>query len=308
MNSLPKVSICIPAYNQPEHLKKAIESVLAQTFDDYEIIITDDSPNDSVRDLVTSFDRSDKIKYFKNAATLGSPENWNESLRKATGNYIKILHHDDWLYDKNSLGKYVMLLDKNEKADFAFSATKASSAHHEDYIHRADKKQLKELSARPAVLYTNNFIGAPSTTIFRHKNGFLFDKNLKWLVDIEFYIRMLKSNNNFAFTDEVLSVTNKPDGRVSDECANNKEIELYEYFYVLNKLIHPKSALTKELYHKLILEAIRICKKYSVIDKIEIHKSGYSGPVPSLILTYFKLSKTSELSARAYLKIIRANQ
>lgn len=305
---IPKVSICIPAYNRAEYLKKTIDSVLSQTFDDYEIIITDDSPNDSVKDIVGSFNRGDKIKYFRNVATLGSPENWNESLRKATGKYIKILHHDDCLYDKNSLGKYVVLLTKNEKADFAFSATKVSSVHHEDYIHHADKEQLKELSARPTILYTNNFIGAPSNTIFRNENRFLFDKNLKWLVDIDFYIRMLKANNSFAFTDEVLSVTNKPDGRVSDECANNKEIELYEYFYVLNKLIHPKSALTKDAYHELILKAIQICKKYSVIDKIEIHKSGYSGPVPSLILTYFKLSKTSELSARAYLKIIRANQ
>lgn len=305
---MSKVSICIPAYNQPEYLKKAMDSVLAQSFDDYEIIITDDSPNDSVRELVTSFDRSDKIKYFKNANSLGSPENWNESLRKASGKYIKILHHDDWLCGNCSLGKYVMLLDKNPASDFAFSATKATSLHHEDYIHCADKKQLKELSANPAVLFNNNFVGAPSTTIFRHKKGFLFDKNLKWLVDVEFYIRMLQSNNSFVFTDEVLSVTHKPDGRVSDECTNNKEVELYEYFYVLNKLIHTKKTLTKEAYRSLILEAIRICKKYSVVDRIEIQKSGYTGPIPSPILTYFKLSKTSKLSARAYLKIIRSNQ
>jgi glycosyltransferase involved in cell wall biosynthesis len=305
---VPKVSVCIPAYNQAVYLKKTIDSVLAQTFDDYEIIITDDSPNDSVKHLVTSFGRTDKIKYWKNTISLGSPENWNESLRKASGTYIKILHHDDWLFDENSLEKYVMLLEKNPSADFAFSATKATSLHHEDYIHCADKKQLQELSANPGILFNNNFVGAPSTTIFRHKKGFLFDKNLKWLVDVEFYIRMLQSNKSFVFTDEVLSITHKPDGRVSDECANNKEVELYEYFYVLNKLIHTKKTLTKEARSSLILEAIRICKKYSVIDKTEIQQSGYSGPIPSQILTYFKLSKASKLSARAYLKIIRPNQ
>ena len=305
---MPKVSICIPAYNQAAYLKKTIDSVLTQTFDNYEIIITDDSPNDSVKVLVNSFDRTDKIKYFKNATAWGSPENWNESIRKATGEYIKILHHDDWFYDSESLSKYVALLDKNKNADFAFSATKACSTLSGDYIHSATPEQLQNLRKEPTVLYCNNFIGAPSNTIFRINKSFFFDKNIKWLVDIDFYIRMLQSNSNFAFTDEALSVTNLPEGRVSDYCADNKQIELFEYFYVLAKLSHFKNKMPKESYFKLILEAIRICKKYSAFGKVEIHKSGYNGPIPSPILTYFRLSKTSKLPARAYLKILRTNQ
>lgn len=305
---MPKVSICIPAYNQAAYLKKTIDSVLFQTFDDYEIIITDDSPNESVKDLVNSFDRNDTIKYFKNAFTLGSPENWNEGLRNANGEYIKILHHDDWLYDENSLGNYVALLDKNEQADFAFSATKACSTLNGDYIHSATHEQLKSLRKEPTVLYSNNFVGAPSNTIFRNKKDFHFDKNIKWLVDIDFYIRMLQSNGTFVFTDAVLSVTNLPEGRVSDHCANDKNIELFEYFYVLNKLRHFKNKMLKKSYTQLLLEAIRICNKYLVFDKSDIRQSGYTGAIPLPILTYFKLYKASKLSARAYLKMLRTNQ
>jgi glycosyltransferase involved in cell wall biosynthesis len=307
-NRMPKVSICIPTYNQAAYLKKTIDSVLAQTFNDYEIIITDDSPNDSVKDLVSSFSRKDVIKYFKNPVQLGSPENWNESIRKANGEYIKILHHDDWFYDNRSLAKYVAMLGKSQNVDFAFSATKACSALNGDYVHSPTPEQLKNLGKEPTVLYCNNFVGAPSNTIFRNKKNFLFDKNIKWLVDIDFYIRMLQHNGNFAFTEEVLSVTNLPEGRVSDHCANNKQVELFEYFYVLDKLRHVKSKTPKESYFQLILEAIRICKKYSTFNKIEIRQSGYTGAIPLAVITYFKLYKASKLSARAYLKILRTKQ
>lgn len=305
---MPKVSICIPAYNKAEYLQKTIDSVLSQTFEDYEIIITDDSPNDSIKDLVNSFDRNDTIKYFKNATTLGSPENWNEGLRKANGEYIKILHHDDWLYDENSLGDYVALLDKNENVDFAFSATIACSALNGNYIHNATPEQVKSLRKEPTVLYCNNFVGAPSNTIFRNKKGLLFDKNIKWLVDIDFYIRILQANGNFIFSDAILSVTNLPQGRVSDFCANDKNIELFEYFYVLDKLRHFKNRITTKSYAQLVLEAIRICKKYSAFNKGEIRQSGFIGAIPLPVLTYFNLYKTSKLSARAYLKMLRLNQ
>lgn len=305
---MPKVSICIPAYNQTEYLKKTIDSVLSQTFDDYEIIITDDSPNHSVGDLVNSFDRKDKIKYYKNSVSLGSPENWNESLRKSKGKYIKVLHHDDALNDKDSLEKYVALLDQNEKADFAFSATKACSAIGGNYIHSATSEQVNQLRKDPSVLYTNNFVGAPSNTIFRYKENLFFDKKIKWLVDIDFYIRILLSNPNFIFTDEALSVTNLAEGRVSDHCANNKDIELFEYFYVLNKLRHQKKLKIAINYYQLLVEAIRVCKKYSVFSRTDIRQSGYTDSIPMPILAYFKLYKANKLSARAYLKLLRANK
>src|ERR1700752_965375 len=121
----PKVSICIPAYNQPENISRALESVRVQTFTDYEVIVTDDSSNDSVKEAVSKFSFGDKLKYIKNSPVLGSPENWNEAIRHATGEYIKILHHDDWLASPTSLATYVKMLDEHPESDIAFCAIKA---------------------------------------------------------------------------------------------------------------------------------------------------------------------------------------
>ena len=167
---MPKVSVCIPTYNQIEHLKKTIDSLLRQTYKDFEIIITDDSPGGLVKDFIQQYNQSHIIiKYFKNQETLGSPENWNESIRKASGDYIKILHHDDYLNFDNSLTKYVRLLDENPNSDFAFSATKVVTQNGADWNHSITNRQVISIYDDPLILFKQNLIGAPSTTIFRKR-------------------------------------------------------------------------------------------------------------------------------------------
>lgn len=107
-----KVSICIPAYNNEVSLKRCLDSVLIQDFEDYEIVITDDSPSNVIAQLVSGYNNS-KIHYYKNTENLGSPENWNRALSLAKGEYIKIIHHDDWFSSNDSLDKFVALLDTN---------------------------------------------------------------------------------------------------------------------------------------------------------------------------------------------------
>src|SRR5215469_11343388 len=98
----PKVSICIPAFQQPTCLRRALDSVFFQTFKDYEVIISDDSTDNSVENVVREYNRERAgVKYHKNAVTKGSPENWNAAIELATGEYIKILHHDDCFSGKD---------------------------------------------------------------------------------------------------------------------------------------------------------------------------------------------------------------
>ena len=86
------LSICIPAYKNTTHLERLLESVKQQSFCDFEVVITDDSPDDTVQQLVSTFANSLPIRYFRNQQQLGTPENWNESIRHANGKWIKIMH------------------------------------------------------------------------------------------------------------------------------------------------------------------------------------------------------------------------
>ena len=104
---MPKVSICIPAYNRPDTLRRCLKSIAGQSFRDFEVIITDDSLTDNVEKAVNEFRDMLAIRYYKNNVRLGSPKNWNSAVRRANGKYIKIIHHDDWFSTENSLSIYV---------------------------------------------------------------------------------------------------------------------------------------------------------------------------------------------------------
>ena len=232
-----KVSVCIPTYKQVEYLRDTLQSLEAQTFSDYEVIISDDSPDDCVRNLLSEFTFGDRLRYVKNTPALGSPENWNAAIRLGHGEYIKILHHDDQFVSPDALQKFVRLLDDNPEADFAFSATIVN--HVDTGIQRPHcptSRQLAELEADPASLFVGNCVGAPSVTICRRSSNLWYDTRMKWLVDIDYYFRILMRNSHFAFTPEALIKTpTSANHQVTELCRDNGEIELQEALLMFEK-------------------------------------------------------------------------
>jgi glycosyltransferase involved in cell wall biosynthesis len=93
---MPTVSICIPTYNRPELLERAVRSCLAQTYPDFEVIITDNSPGDE-SGLVAARFGDPRIRYFKNDANMGACASCNRGVSLAQGRYIKFLMDDDLL-------------------------------------------------------------------------------------------------------------------------------------------------------------------------------------------------------------------
>jgi glycosyltransferase involved in cell wall biosynthesis len=143
---LPRVSICIPTYCQLDYLRETLRSVQAQDFDDYELIISDDTPDETVQQLVASFGFDNRLHYHRNPVPLGSPENWNAAVRRAKGAYIKLLHHDDRFSHSRALGIFVRLLDEHPEADFAFSASSAVNIiHGHSHDHCPGKEQVAQL-------------------------------------------------------------------------------------------------------------------------------------------------------------------
>lgn len=92
---LPRISVIMPVYRtKEEYLREAIESVLKQTFDDFEFLILDDCPQEPREDVVRSY-TDVRIKYFKNEKNLGIPQSYNKLLDLATGEYVVVMNHDD---------------------------------------------------------------------------------------------------------------------------------------------------------------------------------------------------------------------
>jgi glycosyltransferase involved in cell wall biosynthesis len=219
------------------------------------------------------------ISYYKNPVPLGSPENWNKSIELAKGEYIKILHHDDWFTDQNSLKQFVELLDENPDAVLGFSGAHVQFENGLNWFHSISNNQILKLTKTPLSLFGNNFIGAPSATIYRKAINQNFDKNLKWVVDFEFYIRLLSLKNKFAFTTKPLVVTFCVEGRVSDNCANDKNIELFEYFYLYKKIKTNTHYNGIQLTSCLLFLA-ELCIKYDIQHIEEIKETGFEDKIP----------------------------
>lgn len=302
---MPKVSICIPAFNQTEYLRKAIDSVLVQSYSDYEVIITDDSTTDSVKQLVEAYGMPHKLQYYKNRVRLGTPENWNEAIRRSSGDYIKILHHDDWFSSEESLAYYVAMLDGHPESNFAFSATKAFTPGVGQRDHLVTQADVEALRMDPLLLYRNNIIGAPSTVIFRRHSGLLFDKRFKWLVDIDYYIRMISRNRNILYTPEFLVVTCEPEERVSNNCKGNMEVEVFEYLLLLSKIYRQRKMYNSLAVRSCLLKAIEVCDRYSINSRADVIRCGLDGALPGEVQTYLRLKATTPTLARAYKKILR---
>jgi len=230
-----KVSICIPTYKHPDFLKRCLDSVLQQDFTNYEIIITDDSPDDSISRLAETYN-DERIHYYKNDRTLGSPRNWNKAISKAKGEYIKILHHDDWLAEPYSLRKYVELLNNNPDADIAFSASCDIDEKGEKKSHIANETSLKKIEKDPPAIYLGNAIGAPSVCIFRNNKGYEFDPNLVWLVDIEFYIRLITAKRIFSYNPEILVNIGISEFQITQQCLAELKLRISEKLYLYHKL------------------------------------------------------------------------
>ena len=292
---MTRLSICIPAYCQTHYLNEALRSIQTQTFLDYELIITDDSPDDSVASLLKLFNFNGKLRYYKNNDPLGSPENWNEAVRYAKGDYIKILHHDDRLAHPDALKSFVRLLDENPEANFAFGASRVEdAASGKKWIHCATQAQLARLRIRPEELITGNIIGAPSATIYRNGCEIKYDPAMKWLVDIDFYIRMLQQESQFSFTSEVLIVTpTNAMHQVTEACKNNALIELSEYLLLYKKV----EDRVKEL--PIIYEMwFRLFEKYRAYSQRDFDQLLIDSTLSRALLPKFFLGYRADYVAR----------
>ena len=235
----PHVSICIPAFEQPELLVRTLRSVFQQTYSDFEVIVTDDSKSSSVQAAVQPWLDEPRMRYIRNPDRLGSARNWNRTLELAQGSLIKMLHHDDWFSGEHSLEKYVALLEDTD-ISFGFSATLACGADGVAlFPHVPTEVQVAALKADPRCLFLGNFVGAPSATIFRHTREFRFDPKLKWLVDVEAYVRILREGGRFGFTPELLiNVTASGSHQVTREVEGDPLLQLKENAYMYTSLAY----------------------------------------------------------------------
>lgn len=114
----PKVSVIIPTYNYGQYIDKSIDSVLSQTYRDFEIIVVDDGSTDNTKTIIETKYR-DKVKYIYQENS-GAPAARNQGLREAKGDFIVFLDADDWFAPEN-LEYKVNILENNVDVGWVYS-------------------------------------------------------------------------------------------------------------------------------------------------------------------------------------------
>jgi len=118
--TMPRVSVVIPAYNAERFVGAAIESVLAQTFDDFELIVVDDASSDGTVVAARAYGADPRVRVVVNDANLGDYPNRNRAATLARGRFLKYHDSDDVMYP-HCLATMLPLLEAEPAAGYALS-------------------------------------------------------------------------------------------------------------------------------------------------------------------------------------------
>ncbi|MDB5279443.1 MAG: glycosyl transferase family 2 [Ferruginibacter sp.] len=237
MSNKPLISICIPAYKRITDLKILLDSIGDQTFTDYEVIITDDSPDDTVKNFCDTYPHTFKLVYYKNTPQLGTPENWNEGIRKATGVWVKLMHDDDYFSANDSLSMFVAAIERDPDAQVFYSAfIFEDAANSTKKIINCNRFDRFFLSLSPYHMLRRNYFGNPSCIMVKKDVPFLYDNRFKYIVDFAYYIELLQNKIKCRYINKVLIHVGINEGQVTNYTYKNKAVQMYENHVLFEKI------------------------------------------------------------------------
>lgn len=212
-----------------------MQSIARQDYKQVEIILSDDSPNEDIKAAVEPLKEVLTIKYFHNQPPLKSPRNWNAALDKADGDLVVLMHQDDWYYTNDALTQFVSRFEHTE-IDFVFCQNTAIDESGRKYILQAIPDLPYRLSQNPNHLLLAQVIGPPSNTMLRKSVTVRYDERLIWLVDVDYYVRLLKQGFKYHYIPKHLVTIGLHEDQTTVFVRNNEYIILKENVLFAAKL------------------------------------------------------------------------
>lgn len=289
--SQPFISICIPAYKRISDLERLLQSIASQTYKNFEVIITDDSPNDTVKDFLGGYNAEFPLLYFKNEQALGTPENWNEGFRRANGEWFKLMHDDDYFATSDSLGRFVKAIEQQPNHEVFYGAFMFEDVtNKQKEIIRCSLYDRWLLNLSPYHLLKRNYFGNPSCVIIKCNVPFFYDKRLKYIVDFAYYIELLLHNVKCSYIDEVLIHVGQNEGQVTHYTFKNKAVQMYENHILFEKI--GSKALKNILAYDYYWRIYRNFQIQSIDEILEHYNNTIHPALQAMIAFQKKLPKS----------------
>jgi len=185
------VSICIPAFNCAQYIERTIRSVLNSTYSKLELIISDDGSTDGTIDIVKGI-KDKRIRVIENSYHLGVPNNWNRTLRYASGEFIGLLNHDD-IYGQFWLTFAVNVLKKHPNIGWVATAFYIINENDEAISFVSRFPETRQYSIKEAFLCVAKLNGLGPGYIVRRQvleNIGCYDKDAGPSADNDLFLRI----------------------------------------------------------------------------------------------------------------------
>jgi len=227
MKDEPQVSICIPSYREPGFVEAAIKSCLTQDYDDFEVVVSDDTPDDTVAQVVQGLAREDaRVRYFRNPGPHGAAANSNHAARQARGAWLKFLHHDDAFA---TAGALALFMEHRLQADVVFAPCFWERGGVQG-VYRIAPEAYADLRNDPvgALIRRGNVVGAPSAVLVRREKFLPFEQDMNWLFDLFWYLQMGQAGASFYCLEQPVILINQHDRQLTERVGGDPMVHLQE--------------------------------------------------------------------------------
>lgn len=305
---MPKVSVIIPTYNREQYLSDAIDSVIEQTFSDYEIIVVDDGSTDNTKEVLRKY--NGKIRYFFQKNN-GPSAARNMGLKQALGEYVAFLDSDDiWFTDY--LEENINLLEKCY--DLAMTDNYVDIYTENKKLLRRNYKDRENYLGNESKLYEilfqrfqNGFSGGIGIVI--KKSCFseigLFDENLKILEDWDLWLRIALKRLKIGYIQHPLFIYRRHPITLCRDKKNIK-LKLYNIYSAFKKNKKQALKVNRNLV-KNYAETLWMIGVESLINNIDL-LFGIKCLLESQ-LHHFKIANISKIkNFKKYLELFLQNR
>lgn len=265
-----KVSIIIPTYNQDTYIDQAIKSALAQTYEDIEIIVSDDCSTDKTGEVCKNFQT---VQYYRNEKNLGRVGNYHKALYNyATGDYVLMLDGDDYLIDRDYIKSAMHLISRNKDMVMVFARSKILY----DIKSELNMPKVKLLATVSSgndlfINYYKGYTIPHNTALYNRKEAMNIGYYTENIIssDWESILRLI-IGHNVGFMDRHVSVWRSHTDNISkslkvEEIKNNQEYieSTYRHAKYLNifdnnKLERWRVKMLKRYFSKYIIKSIAL--------------------------------------------------
>jgi glycosyltransferase involved in cell wall biosynthesis len=290
---MPRVSICVPTFNGELHLGQCLDSALAQTFSDFELLVVDDHSTDGTLTIAGQYAAQDpRVRIETGSANIGMVNNWNRAVELARGDWIKFLFQDDTLAP-DCVSALLARADAHKTqfaACFRNFLIEPGTPESSLGLYKSNVRQISalykdaflppEAVARFATRNVGiNFVGEPTVTLIHqeifHKVG-TFDPAIVQRVDTEFWVRAGLASGiamerkvlaSFRVHERSASATNYATRQFADNYLDTLAMfyrYLYDPAYELLRTVAKQDGLfgqIEDLFEKIYRNAKEIANK-----------------------------------------------